>query len=685
MPASWSVGQKAALMAGASLPSGYAWLRWKYPNLKTDVQFFLRLVKIGKLLENCQKSKLFILDILEEHARARPNHPCILYENERYTYAEVAGNVNRTARWVSGSDPILKKGDVVCVLLHNGPAIVWTWLGLQKKGIIASMINYNLKGSALLHCIKASQPKHIIFGSEFLDAILDIQASLRDLRIGLWMINDARIPGLLPPDDVVTMEISTVSGEQFPTVPITGLGDIGAYIFTSGTTGMPKPAIVTHGRAIGGGAFSSIQVGVSPSDVYYIALPMYHSSALLIAASGCLYTGKPSYLYLIINLLIFILSLKRERAVEGEPNQRDCVSKISSRESNISLAIQSTETVLGGTIAIAKKFSASHFWDDVRRFQVTIFQYIGEVCRYLLAQPKRENDGDYPRRVRAVGNGLRPDIWKEFKTRFNITQIFEFYAATEGNFSFLNIDGHVGSVGRYSWILRRMLDRVEIVDCDYESGKPKRNPDGLCVRLPLGSTGLMLLKITEKAAFVGYRGPEEMTKKKIVRDVKTKGDAYFNTGDLMKIDVDEYVYFIDRLGDTFRWKGENISTQEVSHVLALFPAILEANVYGVHVPGHNGRAGMASIVLHKGATLDFSGLYQHITSSLPDYARPKFLRLLDEMDLTGTFKHKKTELVKRGFAPDGYGEVYIIEPSRKTYVPINHDHIKMLTAGYSKL
>eukprot|EP00057_Strongylocentrotus_purpuratus_P034333 XP_794803.2 PREDICTED: very long-chain acyl-CoA synthetase-like [Strongylocentrotus purpuratus] len=629
MPASWSVGQKAALMAGASLPSGYAWLRWKYPNLKTDVQFFLRLVKIGKLLENCQKSKLFILDILEEHARARPNHPCILYENERYTYAEVAGNVNRTARWVSGSDPILKKGDVVCVLLHNGPAIVWTWLGLQKKGIIASMINYNLKGSALLHCIKASQPKHIIFGSEFLDAILDIQASLRDLRIGLWMINDARIPGLLPPDDVVTMEISTVSGEQFPTVPITGLGDIGAYIFTSGTTGMPKPAIVTHGRAIGGGAFSSIQVGVSPSDIYYIALPMYHSSALLIAASGCLYTGA--------------------------------------------------------TIAITKKFSASHFWDDVRRFQVTIFQYIGEVCRYLLAQPKRENDGDYPRRVRAVGNGLRPDIWKEFKTRFNITQIFEFYAATEGNFSFLNIDGHVGSVGRYSWILRRMLDRVEIVDCDYESGKPKRNPDGLCVRLPLGSTGLMLLKITEKAAFVGYRGPEEMTKKKIVRDVKTKGDAYFNTGDLMKIDVDEYVYFIDRLGDTFRWKGENISTQEVSHVLALFPAILEANVYGVHVPGHNGRAGMASIVLHKGAILDFSGLYQHIVSSLPDYARPKFLRLLDEMDLTGTFKHKKTELVKRGFAPDGYGEVYIIEPSRKTYVPINHDHIKMLTAGYSKL
>ncbi|XP_030832217.1 very long-chain acyl-CoA synthetase [Strongylocentrotus purpuratus] len=629
MSSSWNISQKAALLAGASIPPGYALLRWKYPKLWTDINFYLKAKAYFKTMEHMQISKLFILDIFEEHARVKPNHPCILYENERYTYGEVAGNVNRTARWVIGSDPSLKKGDVVCVLLHNGPAIVWTWLGLQKKGIIASMINYNLKGSALLHCIKASQPKHIIFGSEFIDAILEIQASLRDLKIGLWMINDARIPGLLPPDDAVTMEISTMSGEHFPSAPTTGLGDTGSYIFTSGTTGMPKPAIIPHSKPLGGALFYHQNTGLSADDVYYIPLPIYHSAALLMSVSGSLY--------------------------------------------------------FGATMAIAKKFSASHFWDDVRRFRATIFQYIGEICRYLLAQPKKENDGDYPRPLRAIGNGLRLDIWEEFKTRFNIDPIYEFYGATEGNFAFINTDNHLGSVGRYSWLFKRNLANVEIVDYDYETGEPKRGRDGLCIQIPRGSTGLMLLQITERAAFVGYRGPEEMTQKKIVRDVKTKGDAYFNTGDLMKIDVDEYVYFIDRLGDTFRWKGENVSTMEVSHALGLFPAILEANVYGIHVPGHDGKAGMASIVLHKGAILDFSALYQHVISSLPDYARPKFLRLLDEMDLTGTFKHKKTELVKRGFAPDGYGEVYIVEPSRKTYEPINHDHIKMLTAGHSKL
>ncbi|XP_054754096.2 long-chain fatty acid transport protein 2-like [Lytechinus pictus] len=628
MSTSFSIGQRAALVAVASL-SGYALFRRKYPNLTTDVRYFLSLAKGGKLLEKYNKANLFILDFFEEHARKQPNHPCILFENETYTYGEVAANVNRTARWVLGSDPSLMKGDAVCVLLHNGPTIVWTWLGLQKKGIISSMINFNLKGQALLHCIKASYSKHIIFGSEFLDSILDIVDALRDLNIGLWMVNDACIPDLVTPEDVVTMEISTMSGEHLPTVPITSPEDVATFIFTSGTTGMPKPVNIPHYKITGACVFSYIHVGLTPSDVYYVALPMYHSSALLIAVTGSLFSGA--------------------------------------------------------TIAIAKKFSASRFWDDVRRFRVSVFQYIGEVCRYLLAQPRKENDGQYPRPVKAVGNGLRPDVWREFKERFKIAPILEFYASTEGNFSFFNSDDHVGSVGRYSWILRKMLDRVEIVDCDYETGKPKRNSNGMCVRLPPGSSGLMLFQITEKSAFVGYHGSEEMTNKKIVRDVKRQGDAYFNTGDLIKIDVDNYVYFIDRLGDTFRWKGENISTMEVSQVLGLFPVVLEANVYGVPVKGHDGRAGMASIVLHKGANLDFSALYQHITTSLPDYARPKFLRLLDEMDLTSTFKHKKTELMKRGFAPDGYGEVYIIDPSKKTYVPINPYHVKVLTAGHSKL
>ncbi|XP_071506155.1 long-chain fatty acid transport protein 2-like [Diadema antillarum] len=629
MASSWSAGQRAAAIAAVSIPSGYAWLRWKYPTLLSDVEQMRRIMKFFKTLENLDKERISVPEFFEKYAKETPNHPCILYREESYSYADVSRKASMTARWISGSDPSLKKGDAVCVLLHNGPTFLWTWLGLLKLGVISSLMNYNLRGATLLHCIRTSEAKKLIFGSEFLSAVCDILPDLRDLGIDLWMVNDTGIEDMSPPNDLVTMDIDTVSDDHYPSVRIENLTDVASYIFTSGTTGMPKPAVIPHSKLVGAGIFYHLYSHLSAEDVYYISLPLYHSAALLVAVCG--------------------------------------------------------SWMKGSTIAVSRKFSASRFWDDVRKYRVTIFQYIGEICRYLLAQPPKDNDGKYDRPLRAaVGNGLRVEIWKEFQTRFKIGQIFEFYGATEGIFTFVNFDGRFGTVGKYSWIMRRFFDNIEIVEYDFASGEPKRDKHGMCIRVPTGEPGLLLMKMLGKIQFAGYKGKREMSEKKIVRNVKVPDDMYFNSGDVMRIDSEGYVYFLDRVGDTFRWKGENVSTFEVSHVLSCFPVIEEANVYGVHVPGHDGRAGMAAIVVREGATIDYGDLYRHVTSSLPTYAQPKFLRMVGATDLTSTFKHKKSDLVKRGFNPD-FEEVFIVEPSQETYVPITQRHIQALTSGQSKL
>ncbi|XP_071482149.1 long-chain fatty acid transport protein 2-like [Diadema antillarum] len=631
MSADWNSRQGAAALAAVSIPAGYAWFRWKYPTLIGDLQQLGSILFLYRSMVELDRSRTSMVDVFEKTAQERPDHPCILFEEDSYCYADVSRRVSMTARWISGSDPSLKKGDAVCVLLHNGPTFLWTWLGLLKLGVISSLINYNLRGTTLLHCIRTSEAKKLIFGSEFLPIVCDILPDLRQLGIDLLMVNDTGESIESPPNDVVTMDIDTVTEEYFPSVPISSLDDVVSYIFTSGTTGMPKPAVVTHKKAVGGGMVlkKTYNAKLHPDDVYYVPLPLYHSSALLIVVCGSFTAG--------------------------------C------------------------TIAIARKFSASRFWDDIRKYKVTIFQYIGELCRYLLAQPAKENDGVYEVPLRAaVGNGLRVEIWKEFQTRFNIGRIIEFYGATEAITSFINVEGRVGSVGKYPWTVRKFFDNIEVVAYDFATGQPKRDGSGMCIRLPAGEPGLLLMKMMDRRQFAGYKGKREMSEKKIVRNVKVPDDMYFNSGDVMRIDSEGYVYFIDRVGDTYRWKGENVSTFEVSHVLSCFPDIEEANVYGVYVPGHDGRAGMAAIVVRKGAIIDYGDLYRHVTSSLPTYAQPKFLRMVGATDLTSTFKHKKSDLVKRGFNPD-FEEVFIVEPSQETYVPITQRHIQALTSGYAKL
>jgi fatty-acyl-CoA synthase len=300
-------------------------------------------------------------------------------------------------------------------------------------------------------------------------------------------------------------------------------------------------------------------------------------------------------------------------------------------------------------VVLKRRFSATQFWEDIRREGCTQFVYIGELCRYLANQPTHPDERAHKLRL-AFGNGLRPDVWDTIIGRFGVPRVLEFYGSTEGNVSFFNFDGRPGAIGRLPGFLRRRFNG-RIVRFDYEAEAPLRGPDGYCQEAAPGEAGECLGRIDSsdpRADFTGYLD-KAASEKKVLRDVFTPGDAWFRTGDLLRQDEDGYVFFVDRVGDTFRWKGENVSTAEVALRLQAVPGVIEANVYGVEVPRADGRAGMAALVTGEG--FDLGILASRIAADLPEYARPVFLRLQPEMAVTGTFKQRKVELVAEGFDP----------------------------------
>jgi fatty-acyl-CoA synthase len=342
----------------------------------------------------------------------------------------------------------------------------------------------------------------------------------------------------------------------------------------------------------------------------------------------------------------------------------------------------------GGSIVVREKFSARDFWDDVVRFDCTLFQYIGELCRYLAQSPPSPNETRHRIRL-ACGNGLRPDLWPEFKRRFRIPQILEFYGATEGNVNIFNFEGKPGAVGRIPWYVAHRFPTA-VVRFDVEREQPVRDADGFCLRCAPNEVGEVIGEIVNHASkpgnrFEGYAAAAE-NENKILRDVFRRGDAWFRTGDLMRQDERGYFYFVDRIGDTFRWKGENVSTSEVAGAINTFPGIKDANVYGVHVPGREGRAGMAAIVCDDSAKCDLGGLHAHLTAHLPDYARPVFLRVQAEIDVTSTFKQKKIDLVREGFDPSACKDpIYFNDPQRRAFVPLDPTLYRQITMGLARI
>ncbi|XP_042839285.1 long-chain fatty acid transport protein 6 isoform X2 [Panthera tigris] len=391
--------------------------------------------------------------------------------------------------------------------------------------------------------------------------------------------------------------------------------------------GLPKAAVITQMQTLKGSA-GLWAFGCTANDIIYITLPLYHSSGALLGIGGCI--------------------------------------------------------ELGATCVLKKKFSASQFWNDCRKYNVTVFQYIGELCHYLCKQPKREGEKDHQVRL-AVGNGLRSDVWREFLDRFGNIKICEFYGATEGNICLINHNGKIGSVGRTNF-LHKLLFTFDLIKYDLQKDEPIRNEQGWCTPVKKGEPGLLISRVTENNPFFGYAGNKKHTEKKLLCDVFKKGDVYFNTGDLMVQDQENFLYFWDRIGDTFRWKGENVATTEVADVIGMLDFIQETNVYGVVVPDYEGKAGMASITLKPNKSLDLEKVYEQVVSFLPAYACPRFLRIQEKMETTGTFKLQKFHLVEEGFSPLKISDpLYFMDNLKKSYVPLTKELYDQIMLGEVKL
>ncbi len=560
--------------------------------------------------------------VIGELAERFGDAPALVSDRERFSYRQLAERANRYARWAQAQG--LAKGETVCLLMPNRPEYLAFWIGITSMGGVAALINTNLVGPSLAHCIDIVEPRHIVVAAELATAFATAQPLLKS-GAKVWSHGEsAEFPRL-------DVEVESHSGAPLSEAerPALTIEDHALYIYTSGTTGLPKAANINHYRVmLGANAFAGV-MDTRSTDVMYNCLPMYHTAGGLVATGALL--------------------------------------------------------MRGGCVAIRDRFSAREFWDDIVRFDCTMFQYIGEFCRYLVNSQPVPNETAH--RLRLVcGNGLRPDIWDAFKTRFRIPQILEFYGATEGNVHMFNFEGKPGSVGRIPWFVAHRFP-TEVVRFDVELQMPIRDARGFCIRCEPDEAGEVIGRIISDPLkpgnrFEGYASAAQ-NENKILRNVFQEGDAWFRTGDLMRRDRNGYFYFVDRVGDTFRWKGENVSTLEVAEAISAFPGVKDVNVYGVRVPGREGRAGMAGIVC---SGCDLGALSAHLCAHLPDYARPLFLRLQDEIEITGTFKQKKIDLVRDGFDPAMTTDpIYVSDPESRSFVRLDAAMYERIARGEIRL
>jgi fatty-acyl-CoA synthase len=564
-------------------------------------------------------SERIITTIVAEQAAKTPNAIAVVCPHRTYTYRELNEGANRHAHWAKAQG--VRKGDVVALLMENRAEYLMAWMGVVKLGGIMALINTNLRGTPLAHSINISNVKHVIVGQELAANYIEV-ASMIENKPRVW---SAGGPAVGCEDlDAVT---STLPGTPPAIDEKVTCKDRVFYIFTSGTTGLPKAANISHTRMLFMMHGFSGALNAKSTDRMYNCLPMYHSVGGMCALGPAFLTG--------------------------------------------------------GSVIIKRKFSVSEFWDDIHKYEPTLFQYIGELCRYLLNAPPSAHERDH--KIRAItGNGLRPEIWPAFQKRFAIPKIVEFYGATEGNVSMINYDGHIGSVGRIPGYMRNIIV-CRIIKFDVESEMPVRGPDGRCIECADGEAGEAIGQIVDEPgrSFEGYT-QEKDTKKKVLDDVFEKGDSWFRTGDLMRRDEHGYFFFVDRIGDTFRWKGENVATSEVTEVLGVIPGILDANVYGVHVPGQDGRAGMASLSVSP--EFELGSLGEQLKANLPAYARPIFIRIQPEQEITGTFKLRKVDLVKEGFNPETIKDpLFVLDPITCRYEALDKEGYEAIVSGRVRL
>jgi fatty-acyl-CoA synthase len=572
--------------------------------------------------------------VIDELAHSFEAAPALVTDESTLSFRGLSDRAGQVTRWALARG--LQPADVVCLLLPNCPEYLAIWLGLTRAGIAVSLLNTNLRGAALVHSIRIVAPRALIVADSMLGFVREIRSEI-DVSVDVLSFSlDLPSPGRKAGagEDVESLSDAIAGLDPGPLTahecPPPSLEDLALYIYTSGTTGMPKAARVSHYRVMQWSHWFAGLLDTTPEDRMYNCLPLYHS------VGGVVATGA---------------------------------------------------TLLGGgAVILRRRFSAGEFWSDIAAHRCTLFQYIGELCRYLVHQPAHPRETRHSLRA-ACGNGLRPEVWAEFQRRFHIPRILEYYAATEGSFSLYNCEGKVGAVGRIPPFLAHRMP-VALVQFDAASGLPVRDDAGRCIASGVDEPGEAIGKIAApgKASggrFEGY-ADSQASAQKILRDVFVPGDAWYRTGDLMRRDNEGFYYFVDRVGDTYRWKGENVSSAEVTAALLQCRGIGDAVVYGVAIPGADGRAGMAALVVTP--DFDAENFRHEIAARLPEYARPLFLRFLPAIATTGTFKPQKHELAVQGFDPDAISDVLLFDDRKGAgYVRVDAELFRRICDGAVRL
>lgn len=588
----------------------------------TNVPTLLALKK-GMVPRELDETDCFGAQV-QRNAEAFPDRPALIFEGRTLTWSEFNALVNRFANTFTAQG--LARGDTASVMMENRIEFLATVVALNKIGVTGALINTNLRGRQLTHCITVARSKKCIFGEELGNALNEVKGEL-PLAEGSDYIFVPDSGATAAPNWASNL-LSDSTDASTANPPVTSeitLGEKALYIYTSGTTGLPKAAVLSNRRYLQSAALAHKALyRCSEQDRFYVCLPLYHLTGLMIGMGPVFSSGASAF--------------------------------------------------------IRRKFSASSFLPEVREHRTNMLVYIGELCRYLMNTPEKPDDRDNPLTAMA-GNGMRPDIWLSFKKRFGVKRVSEFYGASEGNVAFANLLNKDCTVGMTS-------AQVALVKYDVDADEIVRTSEGRCIEVTPGEPGLLLGQINEQAVFEGYLDPDA-TEKKIIRNAFEDGDAWFNSGDLMRVvDVGynlgyDHYQFVDRVGDTFRWKSENVSTNEVGEIINGFDQIRITNLYGVEIPGADGRAGMAAITLADGVRdFDVDAFSTYVTENLPIYAVPVFLRVLSDMEVTGTFKLMKGDLKKQGYdlqaVPD---PLYVMKPNSNRYEPLTAEYLQTIRSG----
>lgn len=550
----------------------------------------------------------------EKAVQRNPEGIALRFEDQSFSYTELNGWANQIAHYYLSLGA--KKGDVVALMVENRPEMVASVIGLAKLGVTIALLNTSQVGKVLAHSINLVKPIAVIVGDECHAAVAEIRDELNIAADRFHWFADQptqQNPGQAPEGFINLAEVIDTFPKFNPSTTHSVQGKDGLFYIYTSGTTGLPKAVI----------FTNSR--------WTLAYGTY-GHVLNLGTEDVMYCTLP--LYHATGMVVCWCGV-----IAG-----------------------------AGTFAIRRKFSTSSFWKDVQKFDASAIGYVGELCRYLMDAPSSELEKGH-RVKKMIGNGMRPNIWDKFKNRFGIEEVLELYASSEGNVGFSNVFNFDNTVGFSP-------TPYAIVEFDKDKNEPVRDAKGHCKRVKKSTTGLLIGKITRRSPFDGYTDPEK-NKSVIMKDVFCKGDAYFNTGDLVRDIGFRHAQFVDRLGDTFRWKGENVSTTEVENMLTEYDKIVEAVVYGVEIPNTNGRAGMAAITLKPEAELNDTDLKEMLScfkKCLPAYSVPVFLRIQQQVETTGTFKYQKNKLKEQAFDPSKTNErLLVCLPGADAYCDVTEE------------